>query len=425
LSTVSVGATSVTSNVSVAVPLSGASVFVTTLDVFVYVPGTDAVTSTATVHIPDAAIVPPLNDIDTAPAAAVTVPPQSVVAFGVPATTIEPGIVGNVSSNETPVSAVPTFGFVIVNVRVETASSLIGSGVKFFVIVGARIATTSVSSLALLLPGTGSLVVALTVTLFVIVPDVPGAVTVTVIAGAAPTANVARLHVTTPAASLHVHPVPEADTYVTPAGSVSSTLTPLAVDGPLFVTLNVYVNVPPTSTGSGLSLFVIARSALAVTVRSSEAVKLSGASLLVTTDVVFVTVPAVELVTSTSTVHVPEAAILPPLKLKLVSVATGANAGVPHPVVVIPGGLATSTPAGNASVNATPVSPVPAFGFTISIVNVLVPPAAIVSATNVFVTVGARIAVTVSLSVFEVTPSTVASAVFVTNPAVTSTAKTV
>jgi len=104
-------------------------------------------------------------------------------------------------------------------------------------------------------------------------------------------------------------------------------------------------------------------------------------------------------------VHVPEAAILPPLKLKLVSVATGANAGVPHPVVVIPGGLATSTPAGNASVNATPVSPVPAFGFTISIVNVLVPPAAIVSATNVFVTVGARIAVTVSLSVFEVTPS--------------------
>jgi hypothetical protein len=165
---------------------------------------------------------------------------------------------------------------------------------------------------------------------------------------------------------------------------------------------------------------VIARSALAVTVRSSEAVKLSGASLLVTTDVVFVTVPAVELVTSTSTVHVPEAAILPPLKLKLVSVATGANVGVPHPVVVVPGGLDTSTPAGNASVNPTPVSPVPAFGFTISIVNVLVPPAAIVSATNVFVTVGATTAITVSLSVFEFTPSAEAVAVLVTEPADTS-----
>jgi len=342
LSTVSVGATSVISKVSVAVPLLGASLEVTTLDVFVYVPGIEAVTSTVTVHVPKAAIDPPPNDIEPAPATAVTVPAQSVVAFVVPATTIDPGVVGNVSLNATPVNSVPVFGFVIVNVSVETPPSLIGSGAKFFVIVGARIATTSVSSLALLFPGIGSLVVALTVTLFVIVPDVPGAVTVNVIAGPAPTANIARVHVTTPAASLHVHPVPEADTYVTPAGSVSSTLTPLAVDGPLFVTLNVYVNVPPTSTGSGLSLFVIARSALAVTVRSSEAVKLSGASLLVTTDVVFVTVPAVELVTSTSTVHVPEAAILPPLKLKLVSVATGANAGVPHPVVVIPGGLATS-----------------------------------------------------------------------------------
>jgi len=250
----------VISKVSVAVPLLGASLEVTTLDVFVYVPGIEAVTSTVTVHVPKAAIDPPPNDIEPAPATAVTVPAQSVVAFVVPATTIDPGVVGNVSLNATPVNSVPVFGFVIVNVSVETPPSLIGSGAKFFVIVGARIATTSVSSLALLFPGTGSLVVALTVTLFVIVPDVPGAVTVNVIAGPAPTANIARVHVTTPAASLHVHPVPEADTYVTPAGSVSSTLTPLAVDGPLFVTLNVYVNVPPTSTGSGLSLFVIARS---------------------------------------------------------------------------------------------------------------------------------------------------------------------
>jgi hypothetical protein len=136
----------------------------------------------------------------------------------------------------------------------------------------------------------------------------------------------------------------------------------------------------------------------AVTVKSSVAVPLSGASLLATTDVVFVTVPGVDEVTSTSTVHVPEAAILPPLKLNVVSVAAGVNVGVPQFVVVAFGVPATSTPAGNASVNPTPVSPVPTFGFVIVIVSVEVPPDTIVSGLNNFVTVGACI-VTVRSSV--------------------------
>jgi hypothetical protein len=223
----------------------------------------------------------------------------------------------------------------------------------------------------------------------------------------------------------HVSLNPLGVSITTPAGNVSTkSAVNVAAVAFVFPIVIVNVDVPPTGIVSGENTFPTVGTA-AVTVRSSEAVPLSGASLLVTTDVVFVTVPGVDEVTSTSTVHVPDAAIVPPLKLKLVSVATGANVGVPHPVVVVPGGLATSTPAGNASVNPTPVSPVPVFGFTIVIVSVDVPPDAIVAGPNTFATVGATIAVTVSLSVFEVTPSTVASAILVTNPAVTSAAVTV
>ena len=45
-------------------------------------------------------------------------------------------------------------------------------------------------------------------------------------------------------------------------GSVSATVAPVTACGPLFVTSTVYVSVPPGSTGSGLSVFVIDRSAV-------------------------------------------------------------------------------------------------------------------------------------------------------------------
>src|SRR5439155_1627686 len=61
---------------------------------------------------------------------------------------------------------------------------------------------------------------------------------------------------------------------VTPAGSVSVTVTLLAVEGPALLTLSVYVSVPPARTGSGESLLVIERSAEAVTVVGSVAVLL-------------------------------------------------------------------------------------------------------------------------------------------------------
>ena len=98
---------------------------------------------------------------------------------------------------------------------------------------------TVVALLALLLAEFGSVVVELTETLFVIVLTVAGAVTVMVMAGAAPTAKLARVHVTTPPTWPHVQPVPLALTKVTPAGSVSATLSEVAVLGPALLTFTV------------------------------------------------------------------------------------------------------------------------------------------------------------------------------------------
>jgi hypothetical protein len=111
--------------------------------------------------------------------------------------------------------------------------------------------------------------------------------------------------------------------------------------------------------------------------------------LLVTTDVVFVTVPGVDDVTSTVTWQLPLAGMLPPLRLTLPPPATAVT--VPPQLFVVPGGVSFTTPPGYVSVNPTPVSPVPAFGFAIVIVSVDVPPDAIVAGLNTFVTVGACI----------------------------------
>src|SRR5215831_20453520 len=59
-------------------------------------------------------------------------------------------------------------------------------------------------------------------------------------------------------------PPPVALTNVTPAGSVSLTTTFAALDGPLFVTVRVYVRLVPAVTRSGPSL-MMATSATAVT----------------------------------------------------------------------------------------------------------------------------------------------------------------
>jgi len=79
-----------------------------------------AVTLTVTVHVPLAAIVPPLNEMEVAPAVGVKEgAPQLVVLYvrGV-ATTICPGVAGNESVNETFVCEELALGLVIVKVSV-------------------------------------------------------------------------------------------------------------------------------------------------------------------------------------------------------------------------------------------------------------------------------------------------------------------
>ena len=104
-------------------------------------------------------------------------------------------------------------------------------------------ALTVVDSLAELLAGVGSDVGLDTNTLFVIEPPSDGAVTITVIllADAPDASEAALVHVSTPPTGpVHTHPVPVAETNVTPVGSVSATvIVPAASLGPAFETVRV------------------------------------------------------------------------------------------------------------------------------------------------------------------------------------------
>ncbi len=81
--------------------------------------------------------------------------------------------------------------------------------------------------------------VAVTDAVLVMVPAAVGALTVIVMAGAVPTSRPGRVQVTVPPVRLKFQPVPEALIKVTPAGSVSMTVTALAGLGPLLLTWRV------------------------------------------------------------------------------------------------------------------------------------------------------------------------------------------
>jgi len=88
--------------------------------------------------------------------------------------------------------------------------------------------------------------------------------------------------------------------------------------------------------------------------------------------------PFVVAVTSTATVQVPLATIVPPLKVRLVSVAAGVKVGLPQPEILSLGIEATSRSLGSESVKATPVRDVPEFEFVIVKVSVLTSPTEII-----------------------------------------------
>src|SRR5438445_2023198 len=83
--------------------------------------------------------------------------------------------------------------------------------------------------------------------------------------------RLARVHVTLALVPLHVQPAPLALWKVTPAGSVSVTVTLRSVEHPALLPSRVYVSVPPARTKSDESLLVIERSVEALTVVGSAA----------------------------------------------------------------------------------------------------------------------------------------------------------
>ncbi len=111
----------------------------------------------------------------------------------------------------------------------------------------------------------------------------------------------------TVAVPVHVPCVGVAETKVTPAGKVSVTLTPVAWEGPLLATPIVYVRLLPGVTGSGLSVFVIARSVEAFTVVKAVAelfVELGSLSVPLTV-AILLSVPRVSELTVTVIVMLP------------------------------------------------------------------------------------------------------------------------
>jgi len=117
--------------------------------------------------------------------------------------------------------------------------------------------------------------------------------------------------------------------------------------------------------------------------------------------VLFLT-PAVVAVRSTFTVQVPPAAaMVPPLNVREVSPALGVNVP-PHDVLAF-GVLATANPAGNESVNPTPVRMVVLLLLVIVNVRVVVPPSGMVAALNDFEMVAGP--TTVIMAVLLVAPA--------------------
>jgi len=339
------------------------------------------------------------------PAVAVTVPLHVFCTSGVPATFTP---LGKLSVKATPVRESPLLGFVIVKVSVEVPFTAIGSGEKALLILGGS-STVRLSLAVDPVRDTGPVAVGVPV-VFVTAPAVE-LVTFITTWQLEPDAIEAALNRTAPspaadAVSSVFVTVPHAPGVklkvvfcsVIPAGKVSSTFTVVNAPGlPLgLLSVKVRVVLPPLA-------IVVAPKAL-VNVGAVYTFKVSLAVLPVppfvelTLPLVLTFAPALVAVTSTSTVQVPLAAIVPPLKLKLVSSADGDQVGEPQSVAEASGVPATFTPLGKLSVKATPVNEFPLLGLVIVKVSVEVPFTAIGSVPKLLLILGGSNTVKVSLA---------------------------
>lgn len=170
------------------------------------------------------------------------------------------------------------------------------AGPVFVTVRSADVATVAVA-VAVLFVDTGSVVVAATVAVFVIVlpagSDEAARTTSENVADAALTSVAAvqeMLPVPPAAGVVHVNVGPAvcvSDTNVVPAGTASVTVTPAASEGPPFAAVIVYVRFVPAVALAG-PLFVIARSAATPTVAVAVAALFAGRGSEVVVDTVAV-----------------------------------------------------------------------------------------------------------------------------------------
>src|SRR5208282_5821863 len=169
-------------------------------------------------------------------------------------------LAGNASVTTTPLALEgPKLVTLIVYVRLLVA--LINAGPLLPMPTSATGVTVVMTGTLVLFVRLGSPVGELAVAMLVSEP-LAGAVTVTVTLLIWPLIRLPRFHVTVPELFT---PPPEALTKLTPAGNASVTTTPLALEGPKFVTLIVYVRLLVALTNAG-PLLPIPTSATAVTV---------------------------------------------------------------------------------------------------------------------------------------------------------------
>ncbi len=293
---------------------------------------------------------------------------------------------GSVSVNPTPVSKPEKFGFVIVKVRVVLPSRVIEDAPKVAVMVGGA---TTVSVAVLLLPPAPVSLVEIGPVVFDKDPAVV-AVTSTEIAQVALAASVApdRVTVLAPVTALMVPPqvlaTPLGVATTNPAGSASLNATPvrawLAL-GLLMVKPNVDVPFMGIVDGPKVTVMLGDDSTLIL----ADAVLPPAALKELTALVTLVKSPTSVAFTFTLNVHDPLAAMVAPVMVRVLEPAVAVMFPPVHDPVRA-GGFASTIPAGNVSVNPTPVSAIVfAAGFVRVKLRLVVPFIGILEDPNDFV----------------------------------------
>ena len=363
-----------------------------------FTPAVVPVTFTETVQFALAASVPAERVTVLEPAAAVAVPPQVLLRFGVDATT---NPAGRLSVKATPVRARVVFGLLMLNVSEVVPFSGMLAAPKALVMLGG-VATVKFAVAVLPVP---PLVEVTFPVVFVYWPEA-APVTVTLNTHwlfAAIVAPDSEIPVGAVVVSVPPQTVAVAFATVSPVGSVSVNATPVSACAfPAgFVMVNVNDVVAFSAIDEGLNAFTIDGGASTFTL--AEAVPPVPPSVEVTALVVLFCVPAAMPVTFTENVQLLLAAIVPPLRLIVFVPAVAVIVPAPH-VPVCPFGVEITRPAGSVSLKATPVSAV-AFGLLMVKVRAVVPFSGMLAAPKTLVMLGGVTTVIEAFDVLPVPPS--------------------